>query len=146
MEIFDEAAPFIRQLAKKAQNAVKQKGHIRTPVGRRFRFSKEEDGRGWKFLNKSLNRLIQGSAADMTKLAMRDMYRAGILPHGTVHDEIDISAGDPKIVAEVKHIMEHAMELKIPVVVDVGSGHNWGQASMEKLGAENYQKFLEGTL
>jgi len=146
MDIFDEAAPFIRQLAKKAQNAVKQKGHIRTPMGRRFRFHKEEDGRGWKFLNKSLNRLIQGSAADMTKLAMRDMYRAGILPHGTVHDEIDISAGDPKIVAEVKHIMEHAMELTIPVVVDVGSGHNWGQASMEKLGAENYQKFLEGKL
>lgn len=146
MLIFEEAAPFIKQLAKKAQNAVKNKGYIRTPTGRRFRFPKEDDGRTYKFLNKALNRLIQGSAADMTKLAMRDMYRAGILPHGTVHDEIDISSRDPKLVAQVKEIMETAMPLTIPVRVDVGSGLTWGGASQEKIGAENYQKFLAGEL
>jgi DNA polymerase-1 len=146
MAIFDEAAPFIKQLAKKAQNAVKQKGYIKTELGRRFRFAKEEDGRTYKFLNKALNRLIQGSAADMTKLALRDMYRAGILPHGTVHDEIDISASDPKIVAQAKEIMETAMELTIPIKIDVSSGLTWGDASQEKQGAENYQKFLEGVL
>lgn len=146
MNIFDKAAPFIRQLAKKAQNAVKQKGHIRTPIGRRFRFEMEEDGRSYKYLNKALNRLIQGSAADMTKLALRDMFRAGILPHGTVHDEIDISTADPKVVRQTQEIMESAMELTIPIKIDVASGLNWGEASMEKTGAENYQKFLKGEL
>jgi DNA polymerase I-like protein with 3'-5' exonuclease and polymerase domains len=146
MAVFDNAAPFIKQLAKKAQNAVKDKGYIRTPVGRRFRFPREEDGRTYKFLNKALNRLIQGSAADMTKLALRDMYREGILPHGTVHDEIDISSSDPRMVARVKDIMESAMPLSIPIRVDVGSGVTWGAASQEKQGAENYQKFLAGEL
>lgn len=146
MYIFDQAAPFIKQLAGKAQNAVKNKGYIRTPIGRRFRFPMEEDGKRYKFLNKALNRLIQGSAADMTKMALRDMWRAGIVPHGTVHDEIDLSSGSRKEVQQVKDIMENAMPLTIPVVVDVGSGHNWGQASMEKQSAINYQKFLTGGL
>ncbi len=146
MAIFDEAAPFIRQLAKKAQNAVKQKGYIKTAVGRRFRFAKEENGGGYKFLNKALNRLIQGSAADMTKMALRDMYRASILPHGTVHDEIDISASDPKIVAQAKEIMETTVKLTIPIKIDVSSGLTWGDASQEEQGAINYKKFLAGEL
>jgi DNA polymerase-1 len=146
MAVFDEAAPFIKQLARKAQNAVKQKGYIRTPIGRRFRFPKEDDGRTYKFLNKALNRLIQGSAADMTKLALRDMYREGILPMGTVHDEIDISSASVKEVHRVQEIMETAMELTIPIKIDVASGRNWGEASQEKAGAENYKKFLEGAL
>ena len=146
MRIFDDAAPFIKQLARKAQNAVKQKGYIKTPIGRRFRFPKEEDGRTYMFLNKALNRLIQGSAADMTKLALRNMYREGILPMGTVHDEIDLSASDPKIVARTQEIMESAMDLTIPIKIDVASGVNWGDASSEKRGAENYHKFLAGEL
>jgi DNA polymerase I-like protein with 3'-5' exonuclease and polymerase domains len=146
MAVFDEQAPFIRQLARKAQNAVKQKGYIKTPVGRRFRFPKEDDGRTYKFLNKALNRLIQGSAADMTKMALREMYRSGILPHGTVHDEIDISSASVKTVNLAQEIMESAMELTIPIKIDVASGRTWGEASMEKQGAENYEKFLTGEL
>lgn len=129
--LFDEQAPFIKELAMKAQGAVRKKGFIKTTLGRRFRFPKDEYGK-YMFLNKALNRLIQGSAADMTKLAMRDMWREGILPHGTVHDEVDLSTGDPKVVARVKEIMENALPLNIPVVVDVGVGDNWGQASMEE--------------
>jgi hypothetical protein len=82
----------------------------------------------------------------MTKKALRDMYRAGILPHGTVHDEIDISASDPKIVAQAQEIMETCMPLQIPIKIDVASGLNWGEASQEKQGAENYKKFLAGEL
>lgn len=129
LDLFDREAPFIKQLAFKAQGAVKKRGFIKTELGRRFRFPKDKFGK-YMFLNKALNRLIQGSAADMTKLAMRELWREGILPLGTVHDEIDISTSDPKIVARTKEIMEHALPLSIPVVVDVGSGKNWGDASM----------------
>jgi hypothetical protein len=38
------------------------------------------------------------------------------------------------------------MELTIPIKIDVASGRNWGEASQEKAGAENYKKFLEGAL
>ena len=40
---------------------------------------------------KALNKLIQGSAADMTKKAMLDLYKEGIVPHIQIHDEFDIS-------------------------------------------------------
>jgi DNA polymerase I-like protein with 3'-5' exonuclease and polymerase domains len=40
---------------------------------------------------KALNKLIQGSAADMTKKAMLDLYKEGIIPHIQIHDELDIS-------------------------------------------------------
>ena len=38
---------------------------------------------------KALNKLIQGSAADMTKKAMIELYKEGIIPHIQVHDELD---------------------------------------------------------
>ena len=43
------------------------------------------------FTYKALNRLIQGSAADMTKKAMVDLYEQGILPQIQIHDELCLS-------------------------------------------------------
>ena len=43
------------------------------------------------FTYKALNRLIQGSAADMTKKAMVDLYEKGIVPHIQIHDELCLS-------------------------------------------------------
>ena len=48
------------------------------------------------FTYKALNRLIQGSAADMTKRAMIDLHSEGIIPHLQVHDELDISVQNKK--------------------------------------------------
>ena len=50
-----------------------------------------------------MNRLIQGSAADMTKKAMVDLYKEGFLPHTQVHDELDISVKD---INDCKKIIE----------------------------------------
>ena len=53
-----------------------------------------EHGPGIKraYTYKALNRLIQGSAADMTKKAMIELHKnLGIVPHIQVHDELDIS-------------------------------------------------------
>jgi len=52
-----------------------------------------EHGPGIKraYTYKALNKLIQGSAADMTKKAMIELYKEGIIPHIQVHDELDIS-------------------------------------------------------
>lgn len=143
MDAFDEAAPYIRALANKCQNAVRRKGYIVTPIGRRFRFPKGDDGR-YMFLNKALNRLIQGTSADMTKLAMRELWREGILPLGTVHDEIDFSESDPERIKRAKHIMENALPMTIPIRVDVGTGPNWGSASVPDVGSANYEAFLRG--
>ena len=81
------------------------------------------------FVYKALNRLIQASAADQTKYAMRDCMDNGHWPMLTVHDELCFSIESDDQVSEIKDLMEHcAPGLKIPSKVDVGLGANWGQA------------------
>ena len=78
------------------------------------------------FTYKALNKLIQGSAADMTKKAMVELHKEGITPHIQVHDELDISVVNPLEATKIKDIMESAVELEVPNKVDYESGPNWG--------------------
>ena len=75
---------------------------------------------------KALNKLIQGSAADMTKKAMLDLYKEGIVPHIQIHDELDISVIDDDQAKKIVKIMENAVLLAIPNKVDYESGKTWG--------------------
>jgi DNA polymerase I-like protein with 3'-5' exonuclease and polymerase domains len=79
------------------------------------------------FTYKALNKLIQGSAADMTKQAMLNLYREGIVPHIQIHDELDISVESEEQAKKIIEIMEEAVKLKIPNKVDYESGNNWGE-------------------
>jgi len=78
------------------------------------------------FTYKALNKLIQGSAADMTKQAMLNLYKEGIVPHIQIHDELDISVIDDNQAKKIIDIMENAVQLAIPNKVDYESGENWG--------------------
>ena len=77
------------------------------------------------FTYKALNRLIQGSAADMTKKSMVDLYEKGIIPHIQIHDELCFSITDhePKL---IKETMEQTIPLEVKNKVDYESGPNWG--------------------
>ena len=120
------------------------RGKVRTLLGRLCRFhlwepnqfgihkplthdaALAEHGPGIRraYTYKALNRLIQGSAADMTKKAMIELHKEGITPHIQVHDELDISVSDNA--DKIKQIMESAVELEVPNKVDYESGPNWG--------------------
>ena len=78
------------------------------------------------FTYKALNRLIQGSAADMTKKAMLELYKEGILGHIQIHDELDFSIESGSQAVKIKEIMEQAVDLEIPNKVDYEFGTNWG--------------------
>ena len=80
------------------------------------------------FTYKALNRLVQGSAADMTKKAMVDLYEKGIVPHIQIHDElcVSITIKDQATRTMVQEIMEQAIKLEIDNKVDCESGPNWG--------------------
>ncbi len=80
---------------------------------------------------KGMNRAVQGGSARQTKMAMRDCWREGILPLLQMHDELDFSIGDPRIGERVKEIMVEAVQLRVPMKVDLQYGHTWGQASEE---------------
>jgi len=78
------------------------------------------------FTYKALNRLIQGSAADMTKKAMVLLYEKGIVPHIQIHDELCVSIKDEATRIMVQQTMEKAIPLKVKNKVDYESGLNWG--------------------
>ena len=79
------------------------------------------------FTYKALNKLIQGSAADMTKKAMIDLYKEGLIGHIQIHDELDFSIESESQAKKIKDIMENAVDLKVPNKVDYESGPNWGE-------------------
>ena len=76
---------------------------------------------------KSLNKLIQGSAADMTKKSMLELYKEGIIPHIQIHDELDLSIESDEQSKKIVEIMENAVTLEVPNKVDYESGDNWGE-------------------
>jgi len=87
-----------------------------------------EHGPGIKraFTYKALNKLIQGSAADMTKKSMLALYREGVIPHIQIHDELDISISSVQDAEKIIEIMEQAIDLQVPNKVDYEKGDNWG--------------------
>jgi DNA polymerase I-like protein with 3'-5' exonuclease and polymerase domains len=80
------------------------------------------------FTYKALNRLIQGSAADMTKLAMLDLWKEGLVPHLQIHDELDFSVRSEEEAEIIIDRMVNCVELKVPLVVDYEKGQTWGDA------------------
>ena len=143
---YHDRVPFVKQLMDNVMQRAQQRGQIRTLLGRLCRFhlwepnmfgmhkamthddALLEHGPGIRraYTYKALNKLIQGSAADMTKKAMIELYKEGIIPHIQVHDELDISIESPEHASKIKEIMEHAVELQVPNKVDYESGPNWG--------------------
>ena len=83
------------------------------------------------FTYRAFNRLIQGSAADMTKKAMVDLYEKGIVPHIQIHDELCVSIRNKKERNMVHEAMENTMELNIKNKVDYEFGPNWGTTNEE---------------
>ena len=144
--VYHNRVPFVKTLMKSVSNRAQQRGQIRTLLGRLCRFhlwepnsfgmhkalpfeqAVQEHGPGIKraYTYKALNKLIQGSAADMTKKSMLDLYKEGIIPHIQIHDELDISVENDKQAKLIKEVMESAVDLEIPNKVDYESGKNWG--------------------
>jgi DNA polymerase I-like protein with 3'-5' exonuclease and polymerase domains len=143
---YHQKAPFVKMLSEQVSRRADDSGKIRTIGGRLCHFdlwephgfgikkplphadALREHGPGIKraFTYKALNKLIQGSAADMTKQSMLALYQEGIIPHIQVHDELDISVESPEQAEKIIKIMEAAVELRVPNKVDFEEGTNWG--------------------
>ena len=144
---YHNKVPFVKQLMGKASNRAQERGQIRTLLGRLCRFhlwepnsfgmhkalpheeALQEHGPGIRraYTYKSLNKLIQGSAADMTKKSMLELYKEGIVAHIQIHDELCVSVENKSQADRIKKIMEEAVTLEVPNKVDYEEGENWGE-------------------
>tara|TARA_A100001391_G_C5063782_1_gene276684 strand:+ start:105 stop:1967 length:1863 start_codon:yes stop_codon:yes gene_type:complete len=147
---YNTKAPFVKLLSDRCMAKANNEGIIRTKLGRKCRFDMWEpkdfgvhtperfENASAKygqanikraFTYKALNRLIQGSAADQTKQAIVSCYEAGYLPLLQIHDELCFNIQDKNDVAKIKREMESCVELKVPSVVDVALGKDFGEAT-----------------
>ena len=153
---YHQNVPFIKGLSNTCMQSASNKGYITTILGRRCRFNmyetinkksiplpyKEavekwgEHGLVRAYTYRALNRLIQGSAADMTKKAMIDLWQEGYVPYVQVHDELDFGVSKQKEMENIKEIMESSIKLRVPNIVDVEIGKSWGDAT------KTYKKVL----
>ena len=146
---YHQRVPFIRGLTNACMRKASNKGFITTLLGRKCRFNLYEpqgergvplpyeqaaakwgeEGLVRAYTYKALNRLIQGSAADMTKRAMLDLWNEGYVPYVQVHDELDLAVSNKKEIENIKEIMEQCVKLQVPNIVDAEIGKSWGKAT-----------------
>lgn len=137
---YHERLPVIKDTMNFVQNVAKQQGYVMT-IGGRYQHKPKPvfdfaTGKMQDFMYKMLNKLIQGSAADILKFALLEAYEGGIFDvltmHLTVHDENVVSVPYNKIgteaALELKHIMDMSFhsKLKVPMKAEVDLGPSWG--------------------
>ena len=132
--------PKVKEYMDRAAEQARNEGFVSTIFGRRRYLndinSRNAVARGVAERN-AINAPIQGSAADIMKLAMVEMYRkmraAGLRSRMIlqVHDEIVIDLYRPEqeqVAQIVVEAMERAAKLSVPLTVDYGVGENWLEA------------------
>ncbi len=160
LDMYYAQLPFLRKTIVTAAATANRRGYVRTTLGRRRRFNLwEAQDRSLPIkpnadkaliarqakeygsfavragTYKAFNAIDQGTAADIMKKAMVDIYKSGICsvlgpPLLTVHDELDWTKPRTKEANEAfeesVRLMEDTISLKIPVIVDSDTGKNWG--------------------
>ena len=132
--------PKVREYMERVTEQARQEGYVTTLFGRRRYLadiaSRNANARAFAERN-AINAPIQGSAADIMKIAMIEVWRRfraeGIRSRIIlqVHDEIvvDMLASERGQVERiVREAMEGAAQLSVPLVVDCGVGHSWLEA------------------
>ena len=131
--------PGIREYVEETKSRCKQQGYVETILGRR-RYLPEINSSNFHVRSAAeraaINMPIQGSAADVIKIAMvRIQERMDALGLGSmmtlqVHDELifEVPLGElEQMKAVVMELMPSAMTLKIPLVVELKTGPSWGE-------------------
>ena len=140
IDTYYKTYPKLRNYISEQIQFARENGYVETVMGRR-RYLKDINGsnqvvRGAAERN-AVNAPIQGSAADIIKIAMINIhkkleaenYKSKMLLQ--VHDELVFDAYKPeveKLKVMVKHEMENAYKLSVPLDVDLGVGENWLEA------------------
>jgi DNA polymerase I-like protein with 3'-5' exonuclease and polymerase domains len=160
LKTYHSTLPFAKGLSSECTDYANKRGWIKTILGRRRRFNLYEPRKNksdWDnnifyeattladakekypdrilqraMTYKALNSLVQGSAADMTKKAIVNIYKeTGHIAALQVHDELDFTdlctIDNADKIKQIKEIMESAIPLTIPIIADCEIGKSWGE-------------------
>ncbi len=132
--------PGVRDYMERVRQQARELGYVETVFGRRLQLNEihsRNQAQRAGAERAAINAPMQGTAADIIKRAMVAVD-AWLAPHRDraamlmqVHDELVFEAEDgfvDTLVAEVRSRMAAAAELRVPLVVDVGTGANWDEA------------------
>jgi DNA polymerase-1 len=140
IDAYYKTYPRLKSYINEQVEFARENGYVQTILGRR-RYLKDINSqnaivRGGAERN-AVNAPIQGSAADIIKIAMINIHEKLILENWKskmllqVHDELvfDVHNSElEKIKPMIKHEMEHAFTLDVPLDVDLGAGKDWLEA------------------
>jgi DNA polymerase-1 len=140
IDSYFELHPRVRQYMEQAVEDAEEHGYVTTLLGRR-RYLPElrsDQGQVVAFARRTaINTPIQGTAADLIKLAMIRIHRA-LKEDGfrtrmiiQIHDELVFEVPKKelaKLKPMVRSNMENALALSVPIKVDMGSGRTWYEA------------------
>ena len=135
-----EAYPGVRTFLDNVVARAKQTGYAETMYGRRRHIpelkAKNPQLRGFGERT-AMNHPMQGTAADIIKIAMarvsRRLEEEGFAAHMIlqVHDELDFECPVDEVerlTAMVRDVMEHVVDLRVPLIAEAGTGITWADA------------------
>jgi len=136
--------PAIREYIETTENFARKNGYVETLLGRKRyipEMTSSHPGLRAQAERMAINHPIQGTAADIIKMAMVAIPTpppTGDLPKGDklllqIHDELLFEIEDDKIeetYPKIKDVMENIYSLSVPLQVDVSVGHSWGELKL----------------
>jgi DNA polymerase-1 len=132
--------PGVAKYMEEVRKTARERGYVETVFGRRLwlpEIRSSNPARRGGAERAAINAPMQGTAADLIKLAMiavrgwLDRERLSTKLIMQVHDELVLEAPEDeltRVTAQIPELMSGVVKLKVPLVVDVGSGQNWEKA------------------
>jgi DNA polymerase-1 len=132
--------PGVRAYMQDTRELAKQQGYVETYFGRRLWVPEINSSNGMRRAGAeraAINAPMQGTAADLIKLAMiavQDWLSHQNLASKLVmqvHDELVLEVPDHELALvqmEIPKLMQHVAQLDVPLIAEVGVGHNWEAA------------------
>lgn len=139
IDAYYETYPVLKQYMEDQIQKAREQGFVETIFGRR-RYLKDINSRNHVVKShaerNAVNAPIQGSAADIIKIAMINLHKELKKSLRTkmllqIHDELifDVPKDElEKVKPMIKNTMESAVKLSVPLIVDIGVGNNWLEA------------------
>jgi DNA polymerase-1 len=140
IDLYFERYPGVKEFMDKTRKLAHEQGYVETVLGRRLYLPEINSGNGMRRQyaeRTAINAPMQGTAADLIKLAMLSVDEwirheaPDIKMIMQVHDELIFEIPQQKVKSAgetITSLMSGVAELRVPLVVDVGSGDNWDEA------------------